>query len=284
MPFWVSECNFHLAASVSPVQMVHAPRGFQEALRVRQGKRAHKPKDFQPKRRCLQHWSLDLVPARLQGENCLCTAIPCSGTKVPFELQITPPADAQRIVGADAAVNGISDLGNLCEIEMSPTGEVSWWIITMRGFQNGTGTLVLNNIAWTQWSPMESVDCCGRVQKLVASMPQMVTDFVFTTPKNRVLEASMNVCCFLSLSQQLGACHVNVGGLTTGWRTNFSFNFFGTSSTHRAGKRRSDACCVVFIPGIRFIGWFNQHFQPLIHWERCLAISDLSQQNAGRNT
>ena len=132
-----------------------APRGegsFASAAR----KESHKPKDFQPKRRCLQHWSLDLVPARLQGENCLCTAIPCSGTKVhlSYRLQITSPADAQRIVGADAAVNGISDLGNLCEIEMSPTGEVSWWIITMRGFQNGTGTLVLNNIAWTQWSPM----------------------------------------------------------------------------------------------------------------------------------
>ena len=185
-----------LAASVSPVQMVAArTERFSGSLASAARKESPQTQsDFQPKRRCLQHWSLDLVPARLQGENCLCTAIPCSGTKVPFELQITPPADAQRIVGADAAVNGISDLGNLCEIEMSPTGEVSWWIITMRGFQNGTGTLVLNNIAWTQWSPMESVDCCGRVQKLVASMPQMVTDFVFTTPKNRVLEASMNVC------------------------------------------------------------------------------------------
>ena len=158
MPFWVSECNLHRLGRFSlPGPNGGGPhREVKEALRVRQGKRAHKPKDFQPKRCCLQHWSLDLVPARLQGENCLCTAIPCSGTKVhlSYRLQITSPADAQRIVGADAAVNGISDLGNLCEIEMSPTGEVSWWIITMRGFQNGTGTLVLNNIAWTQWSPM----------------------------------------------------------------------------------------------------------------------------------
>ena len=107
-----------------------------QALRVRQRKRTQDSDDFQPKRRCLQHWSPDLgASSGALGREVL--PVPCFSlcwhgalyaTDYSGNILCLKPddaaADARRVVGEGAAVTGINDLGYRCELAISASGEI----------------------------------------------------------------------------------------------------------------------------------------------------------------
>ena len=99
-------------------------REVNEALRVRPRKRTLSSDDFQPKRRCLQHWSPDLGASSHALEQEV-LPVPCYSlcwhegaiyaTDNRGNILSWKPGDAatnaQRVVGEGAAVTGINDLG-----------------------------------------------------------------------------------------------------------------------------------------------------------------------------
>ena len=169
-------------------------REVNEALRVRGQKRAQSSPDFQPKRRCLKHWSPDLgASTKAPGRavlpvicNSLCWhegaiyAADYSGNILywkPGDLV----ADMRRVVGEGVEVTGINDLGNCCELAISATGEIFVGDSDndrVVSFQNGSGLLVLDDFG------EYDVMCCSSngvlyvltdaLQKLVGSSFQTV--------------------------------------------------------------------------------------------------------------
>ena len=166
-----------------------------QALRVRQ-RRAHDSDEFQPKRRCLQHWSPDLgASSRALGREVL--SVPCFSlcwhqgglyaTDYNGNILCWKPgdaaADARRVVGEGAAVTGINDLGYRCELAISPTGEIFVHDVQnhrLVSFENGSGRIVFddfpcNNLFCSPTGVLYLLPVGGRVvQKLVGSSLQTV--------------------------------------------------------------------------------------------------------------
>ena len=172
-------------------------REVHEALRVRQRKRPQISDDFLPKRRCLQHWSPDLgASSDALGREVL--SVPCSplcwhegaiyASDYSGNILCWKPGDAaanaRRVVGQGVAVTGINDLGQDCELAISPTGEI---FVADDGdrlvsFENGSGRLVLDdfccvNLFCSPAGVLYVLRSGGRVvQKLVGSTLQTVID------------------------------------------------------------------------------------------------------------
>ena len=173
-------------------------REVNEALRVRQRKGPQSSDDFRPKRRCLRHWSPDLgassdplgrkVLSVLWASLCwhedAIYATDFSGNILCWKPG-DAAANARLVVGQGAVVTGINDLGQNCDLAISPTGEIfvadysRWRIVS---FQNGSGRVVLDEIDLDNQfcSPTGVLYVLlsrGRVvQKLVGSSLQTVID------------------------------------------------------------------------------------------------------------
>ena len=135
-------------------------REVDEALRIRGQKRAQSSPDFQPKRRCLTHWSPDLgASTKAPGRAVLqvtCTSL-CWHEGAIYATDYSgnilhwkpgdPAADMRRVVGEGVGVSGIN-LGSNCELAISATGEIfvgdsdNGRVVD---FQNGSGRLVLDD-------------------------------------------------------------------------------------------------------------------------------------------
>ena len=143
----------------------HLQREVNEALRVRQRKRPQSSDDFQPKRRCLQHWSPDLgASSDALGREVL--SAPCNSlcwheggiyaTDFSGNILCWKPGDAaanaRRVVGQGVAVTGINDLGQYCELAISPTGEVfvgDQDNARLVSFENGSSRVLLGDFVRT---------------------------------------------------------------------------------------------------------------------------------------
>ena len=175
----------------------HLQREVNEALRVRQRKRPQSSDDFQPKRRCLQHWSPDLgASSDALGREVL--SAPCNSlcwheggiyaTDFSGNILCWKPGDAaanaRRVVGQSVAVTGINDLGQHCELAISPTGEVfveDQDNARLVSFENGSSRVLLDDLVRTLFCSPAGVLYVllsgGRVvQKLVGSTFQTVID------------------------------------------------------------------------------------------------------------
>eukprot|EP00435_Cladocopium_sp_Y103_P051588 s124_g16.t1 len=156
------------------------------------------PHKFQPKRQCLQHWSPDLgASSSALGREVL--PVPCNSMcwhdgaiyvsdnrgSILCWKPGDPAADARRVAGAGAAVNGIDNLGSRCELAISPAGEV--FVADLDNgrlvcFQDGSGHLVLDDFTCTTLfcSPsgvLYILDMDGKaVRKLVGSTLETVID------------------------------------------------------------------------------------------------------------
>eukprot|EP00435_Cladocopium_sp_Y103_P061562 s2990_g23.t1 len=167
-----------------------------QALRVRQRKRTQDSDDFQPKRRCLQHWSPDLgASSGALGQEVL--SVPCyslcwhegaiyasdySGNILCWKPG-EPAANARRVVGEGAAVTGINDLGKRCDLAISPTGVIFVYDPDnhrLVSFENGSGRSVFDDfdcetLFCSSTGVLYLVPAGGRVvQKLVGSTLQTV--------------------------------------------------------------------------------------------------------------
>ena len=171
-------------------------REVHEALRVRQRKRPQSSDDFQPKRRCLQHWSPDLgASSDALGREVL--SVPCCplcwhdggiyASDYSGNILCWKPGDAaanaRRVVEC-AAVAGINDPGDAWEMSISPTGEIfvgDDWNGRLICFENGSSRVLLNDFVRTLFCSPAGVLYVllsgGRVvQKLVGSTLQTVID------------------------------------------------------------------------------------------------------------
>ena len=137
-------------------------REVDEALRIRQRKRTQSPQNFQPKRRCLRHWTPDLgASSEALGREVL--PRPCFSLRwhegsiyaMDFECNILcwKPGDssARRVVGEGARVNGINGLERGPEFSMaiSPTREIfvsDYDNRRLLSFHNGSGRIVLGDV------------------------------------------------------------------------------------------------------------------------------------------
>ena len=172
-----------------------------EALQIRQGKRAQSvqsSEDYQPKRRCLKHWTPDLGASTeaLQGvlpRPCFSLSwhkghIYASDTQgnVLCWKPGDPATSARKVVGRTAGTTGISDLGGLCQISISPNGEIFVLDLLRKRlvrFQDGCGHLVCGNL---NIAPSGGIFCSPNgvvyvladkgkvVQKLVGSMLETI--------------------------------------------------------------------------------------------------------------
>ena len=109
-----------------------------EALKSRKRKPVvRSSQDFQPKRRCLKHWTPDLG-ASIEASWQEVWPLQCISMKLykghiyamDFARNVhcwnpsDPATRAQRVVGQAVGTTGITDLGHDCELAVSPTGEI----------------------------------------------------------------------------------------------------------------------------------------------------------------
>ena len=140
-------------------------RNVDEALQNRQRKRAqHTPNshDFQPKRRCLKHWSPDLGAS---AEACWREVLPIQCHSLAwheghiyatdFEGNVLcwhpgdPATSVRKVVGEGVGTQGINDLGSSCDVSVSPSGEIfvlDYDHSRLVRFQDGCGHLVCGGI------------------------------------------------------------------------------------------------------------------------------------------
>ena len=138
-------------------QFADLHREVDEAMRLR-GKRAHSSDGFEPKRKCLRHWSSDLgasIGACLPKNwwNLACGSLCCHDGAIYVTdyndggIQRLNPGgiSLQVIVPKNAEVIGTQKLGPDCRFSISPTGEI--FVLDFKNhrlvkFQNGSGNLV----------------------------------------------------------------------------------------------------------------------------------------------
>ena len=172
-------------------------REVSQALRMNQGKRAQSmqsPHHFQPKRGCFKHWSPDLgASAEASGREVLptqCHSL-CLHNGAIYATDYAgnvrwwnpgdPATSMRSVVGQGVRTTGINELGGLCDVAVSPSGEIfvmDYWGERLVRFQDGCGHLVCHDI-----QPFRM--CCSPngvlyllmqegVQKLVGSTLQPV--------------------------------------------------------------------------------------------------------------
>eukprot|EP00435_Cladocopium_sp_Y103_P018666 s234_g4.t1 len=149
-----------------PVSGLHGDdfhRETTEALRVRQRKRPQSPRDFRPKRRCLQHWSPDLgASTEAPGRQVWPTPAYClhwhqgafylagfDDVGIRCWTPGSPAADARQVAGPGASVTGINDLGRVREFAIAPTGQIfvaDFDNERLVSFHNGVGSLLLDGL------------------------------------------------------------------------------------------------------------------------------------------
>ena len=138
-------------------------REVEDALTSRQ--RPQSQGSFQPKRRCLQHWSpfLGASPPGIEASGREVLSFACislcwhqgelfaahfEGARISCCKPGDPAARVRSVAGEGATVTGINDLGRLCYLSISPSGEMFVSDVVNRRilrFQNGSGDLVVDN-------------------------------------------------------------------------------------------------------------------------------------------
>ena len=141
----------------------HIHREVQDALQAQCRKRSQSQESFQPKRRCLKHWSPDLGACT---EFSLQQVLPRCCLKLfwhagaiyalDFDDEIfrwkpgEPATHVQELLGEGTRVTGIDDVLRDCDfsdLSVLPTGEifvVDYANRRLVGFHNGSGRLVLD--------------------------------------------------------------------------------------------------------------------------------------------
>ena len=134
-----------------------------DALTSRQ--RPQSQGSFQPKRRCLQHWSpfLGASPPGIEASGrevlpfvgpSLCWhqgelfAVHWEGHRIVAWKPGEPSTCVRLVAGEGATVTGINDLARFCFLAISPSGEVfvsDWENRRILRFQNGSGDVVVGN-------------------------------------------------------------------------------------------------------------------------------------------
>ena len=143
----------------------HLHRKVKDALQAQCRKRSQSQQSFQPKRRCLKHWSPDLgasTESSLQQVLPRCCSKLCWHEGAIYALDFDdevfcwkpgePATHVQELLGEGARVTGIDDLGTECDfsdLSVSPTGEI--FVADLEndrlvGFQNGIGRVVLDEL------------------------------------------------------------------------------------------------------------------------------------------
>ncbi|CAE6942864.1 KLHL24 [Symbiodinium natans] len=135
----------------------------EEALQIRQQKRAQSAdnsQSFQPKRRCLKHWTPDLGASAETWREVL--PVPCNSLcwheghiySADFQGNVfcwkpgDPATSARKVVGQAVGTTGIIDLG-ACDVAILPTGEILVLDLSnerLVRFQDGCGHLVCDHI------------------------------------------------------------------------------------------------------------------------------------------
>ena len=173
-------------------------REVDEALRIRQRKRIESPPIFQPKRRCLQHWSPDLgASTDTSGPQREVCPTPCYSMRwhggaiyaTDFQGSVLrlkpgdPATHTQQLVGQGVRVTGIEDLGPISDLAVAPTGEIFVADVEnerLVSIQNGSGRIVLHNLQshfLVFCSPNGVLYVMGhKLQKLVGSVPETILD------------------------------------------------------------------------------------------------------------
>ena len=138
-------------------------REVEDALTSRQ--RPQSQGSFQPKRRCLQHWSpfLGASPPGIEASGrevlpFLCISLCCyqgelfathfGGHRIISWKPGDPSTCVRSVAGEGATVTGINDLGRLCYLAISPSGDMFLSDVMNRRilrFQNGSGDVVVGN-------------------------------------------------------------------------------------------------------------------------------------------
>ena len=181
-------------------------REVDEALQCRKRKRGQGVENsdhFQPKRRCLKHWSPDFGASdRPQVRKVLQTPflvacwhqgaihfIDAQSDKV-IRWKPGDPATATRLVlGQGAGTAGINDLGGARALAIKPTGEILVLYVLneqrtrnfrLMSYQNGFGRLILGDMKFRLMccspSGVVYVSDCVTIQKLVGSNMETVID------------------------------------------------------------------------------------------------------------
>ena len=168
-----------------------------EALKIRLSS-AQSSQDFQPKRRCLKHWT-PVLGASVWRE---VLPLPCNSLSL-HEGQIyamdfwgnvhcwkpgNPATSARMVVGPAVGTTGITDLGPECDLAVSPAGEIfvrDYENDRLVRFEDGCGHLVCSGIDGSVGlfcSPQGVIYVAvgrigqGKVQKLVGSTLEALID------------------------------------------------------------------------------------------------------------
>ena len=175
----------------------HLHRKVKDALQAQCRKRSQSQQSFQPKRRCLKHWSPDLgasTESSLQQVLPRCCSKLCWHEGAIYALDFDdvvfcwkpgePATHVQELLGEGTRVTGIDDLGTDCDFAISPTGEIFVADVDKQrllGFHNGVGRLVLDEFHGKTicCSPngVLYVLTCEALQKLEGSRLQTVKAF-----------------------------------------------------------------------------------------------------------
>ena len=170
-------------------------REVEDALTSR--KRSQSPGAFQSKRHCFQHWSpflgasteasgrevLSLGCRSLRWHQGELFAMHLEGRRIISWKPGDPASRVRSVAGEGAAVTGINDLGDVCRLSISPSGEVFVADVLNRRilrFQNGSGDVVVGNAdaGALFYSPNEVLYVVSRngrtLQKLVGSTLETV--------------------------------------------------------------------------------------------------------------
>eukprot|EP00435_Cladocopium_sp_Y103_P054227 s1187_g17.t1 len=139
-------------------------REVKDALRVRGPKRTQSLRNFQPKRRCLQHWSPYLGASTEPGRQVLgisCSLLGSQGGFIYVMHNIAdfdilcwkhgdPAAQLRQVVGERTRINDVEMGCNLVRTTVSPSGEIFVSDCDNKrllGFQNGFGREVLVDVS-----------------------------------------------------------------------------------------------------------------------------------------
>ena len=175
-----------------------------EALKSRRRKPAESvqsSQDFQPKRRCLKHWTPDLGACTVASWRDV-LSLPCNSLSLheghiyatDFAGNVhcwnpqNPETSARMVVGQAVGTTGITDLGQYCDLAVSPTGEIfvrDYDNDRIVRFEDGCGHLVCSGIHGSDGlfcSPHRVIYVAvdgteqGKVKKLVGSTLETVID------------------------------------------------------------------------------------------------------------
>ena len=156
--------------------------------------------DFQPKRRCLEHWTPELG-ASIEASWREVLPLRCNSLSLhEGHIYATDfggnvlcwnpgdPASARVVVGPAVGTTGVTDLGSPCDLAVSPTGQIfvrDYENDRLVRFEDGCGHLVCDGVGGSDglfcspqgviYVPLDGTEH-GKVQKLVGSTLETFID------------------------------------------------------------------------------------------------------------